>query len=339
MRSGPSARRTSCHFFRQRKRAGGPSGAKARTSTGCGGSNRVNGRVGGWPGSGAGQGADLAETRHGGGNGGAFALRLIGIEMDKTQHALAAETRRQAVEQFAQFLFRVLRRRAGKIGLRRFKIFRAGNGETQGVEAETGIERIGQCVELFAKQTGTGFAGRASGARFLRAGGEQNRRRGKIRLRKRGRPVPVSPADWRFPASSPARRFRWIQHASGARRNAVRPCNRAAGARDLCACLRGRTAARFSGKNRRRNARRKDAKTAPPHRRAFSIRPAARPANAPHPTPAPPAANARRRLLPPRAKKRRRRKNAPARGRNPAFRPQRPGRKIQLSPCPAARGR
>ena len=39
------------------------------------------------------------------------------------------------------------------------------------------------------------FAGRASGARFLRAGGEQNRRRGKIRLRKRGRPAPASPAD------------------------------------------------------------------------------------------------------------------------------------------------
>ena len=53
-----------------------------------------------------------------------------------------------------------------KIALRRFEIFRARNGQTQGVEAETGIERIGQGVELFAKQPEQSFrvARRAQGS-------------------------------------------------------------------------------------------------------------------------------------------------------------------------------
>ena len=97
------------------------------------------------------------DSRRGDRSGAAFALGLMSVALHETQHARAAETRRQTIKQFAELPLGLPRFEGDKVALRRAEIFRARHGQAQRVETETGIERIGQRIELFMKQPGKDF--------------------------------------------------------------------------------------------------------------------------------------------------------------------------------------
>ena len=210
------------HFRRQRNRAGGPSGAKATTSTGWGGSNKVSGRAG-----------ELAfrrfgpcfDSRRGDRSGAAFALGLMSVALHETQHARAAKrvVRRSSNSLSSRSASRASR--ATKSPCAEPKLSARGTARRSASKPKPGSS--GSASErAFHETAWQGFSDRASAARSRPTAGARRRRREKNSPRKNARLGRAAPERFWPHGSDRSKRPRWTRFAPEARRSGVRPCNR-----------------------------------------------------------------------------------------------------------------